>query len=887
MKNNHSKYCSPLPVRNPGNLGGKANNLSTLLEHDLPVPPTLVITQEVFSRFIQSLSQTTHEFMTKFSNILSSIMEASRNIENNIRNHGIPDTIFIPVYRKIIEHFGECRLIFRSSAAGEDSSQASFAGQLDSIVIDTLALAHKEACRQALLESYVSFYNSRCITYQINKESLLYGFSVIVQPYIEAELAGVLFTKTNILNDSNPGSSPMLLESVQGACEGLVSGKVTPMRYYIYVNGMDCKILPVNKNTDKQLSDNNMFCIKQLTQYAIQCRSFFNDTHQDIEWLIDKAGKLWIVQSRPITTIKDKSSSIMHIWTNTNVNENFPEPLTPFLISFTQKGYYHYFKNLAIAFGVSRQSIKNLEIAFSQIIDFHCGRMYYNLSHIYECLNALPFPALIRKYWDSFIGIFKGQHTQEDNILPMSPLSKILYIIKILIYALKNIIMLPFYIRRFESRANSFVKKNSGQKSLQDLQTALRGFINIRMNKWKDASLADALALFGYGFLCSVINEFAPAYSGSLNTFLTGLPDVVSTDSQTALFRLRNMILREPELRVIFMEKPANEILHEIMNNARYETILDYFNRYCHEWGFRISGELLMVRKDYSEEPEKLIELLSFYLNDGIFTTNEQIDVQMKKRKSLENELFSSIKNSKNIIRANIEIKIIKIVLYFSHSGIRYRERARLKQAQLYNRCRHILIDIGYHLANKRCIDKQEDIFFLRYDEIININHLVAPSLIQSIVAKRKAEYLKNFEITPPDDFILPENTYFDPDDLENKTGSNIETFNGEALRGIIACEGKVDGIVRILKDISEIQYLQKGDILVVRQTDPGWSPAFPLIGGLVLERGGMLSHGAIIAREYGIPALIGVDNATNILKNGEHILLNANDGFIKRMAIQ
>ena len=146
------------------------------------------------------------------------------------------------------------------------------------------------------------------------------------------------------------------------------------------------------------------------------------------------------------------------------------------------------------------------------------------------------------------------------------------------------------------------------------------------------------------------------------------------------------------------------------------------------------------------------------------------------------------------------------------------------------------------------------------------------------IIKNNRLEFLRATKLKYPDDFFTSKGIYALPDEVIHKSKSSV---NEGSLTGMCACGGLVEGRAKVLSTVLEAGKLEKGDILVTRQTDPGWVVVFPLISGLIVERGGMLSHGAIVSREFGIPAIVGVDAATAKIKDGDWLILNANTGEI------
>jgi pyruvate,water dikinase len=202
----------------------------------------------------------------------------------------------------------------------------------------------------------------------------------------------------------------------------------------------------------------------------------------------------------------------------------------------------------------------------------------------------------------------------------------------------------------------------------------------------------------------------------------------------------------------------------------------------------------------------------------------------------------------------------------------------RLKQALLYFRFKQVLQRIEKQFIKNGLAKQEGDILFLTYPEISE--HLTASSMLIAprLIEERRSEFLAASALNYPDDFYTSSGTYAAPCEVIEKDKVSVKEGS---LTGMCACGGLIEGRAKVLSNVLEAGKLEKGDILVTRQTDPGWVVVFPLISGLIVERGGMLSHGAIVSREFGIPAIVGVDSATTRIKDGDRLILNANTGEI------
>ncbi len=309
---------------------------------------------------------------------------------------------------------------------------------------------------------------------------------------------------------------------------------------------------------------------------------------------------------------------------------------------------------------------------------------------------------------------------------------------------------------------------------------------------------------------------------------------------------------------------------------------------YLRDWGFRFSGELMLTEASYQERPQALLELLRAYVSvQDEASPQSQLDGQAQDRLLATAKVIERLRHRRLVswLPWPSKASALKFVLPACHKSIAWRERARLKQAQLYGCCRHIALTIGDRLVESGQLDEREDIFFLTYQEVDT--HLAGSAMFahqtREMIALRRAGHQQLSELNPSDSFVLPVGEYLPAQIASNHADLNCSSSaTPPSLTGVGACGGRVCAPATILNDISECGLLNEGDVLVARQTDPGWGPLFFLIKGLVMERGGMLSHGAILAREYGIPTVLGIPQATQRIRSGQIIEVNGDSGIVQ-----
>jgi pyruvate,water dikinase len=289
----------------------------------------------------------------------------------------------------------------------------------------------------------------------------------------------------------------------------------------------------------------------------------------------------------------------------------------------------------------------------------------------------------------------------------------------------------------------------------------------------------------------------------------------------------------------------------------------------------------MLTSKNYIEEPTKFIDLLKQY--DSLPDNNPEdlIAQKGKEREQVIRDFKKTVwrKNGFNFFKSIAHVYFLATLIKLASKGISARERVRLKQASLYFQFKKIVLKCGGELKKRKLINDTNDIFYLRYNEIteaLNSSSMLANTISEQVEISKKG-FIEKSKLIYPDDFFSNMGDFPMPEELPSKESKSADSN----LKGLCACGGKIQSRVKVLHSVMEADKIQKGDILVTRQTDPGWVVVFPLISGLIVERGGMLSHGAIVSREFGIPAIVGVEGACSKLKDGDVVVLNAFTGEI------
>jgi pyruvate,water dikinase len=794
--------------------GAKAFHLSKMKRVGLPVPAGFVINVSAFEYFFLNNVNLDEAFKSSLSEAL-----------NNIAAKGY---------------------MVRSSAIGEDGAGNSFAGQLESFQAEN----NVEDIIAKLYLCWKSYQKENVTAYQNSSGAKLQGMAVVVQELIEPDYAGVIFSR-HPLDENN-----LLVEYVEGHAEQLVSGKVNP------------KSVTFSRKS-RGFSETTPFSCDKGIEIVEQLELIYNKS-LDIEWAI-KDKVFYVLQSRPITTAS-KSKKVY--WSNTNVNENYPEAITPLLYSIARDSYYHYFKNLSKLFLIQPEKIKELESAYANVITVHGCKMYYNMSSIHQIISHSPFSEMLLKSFDNFVGYTQNKTAE----IKKEKGSKLSFVKE----AFRFNRTLEKTVKEFEDSANKYQDEAEKALTLEELKNSFHQFIEIRMHSWYKASLADFFAMLYHGLLGKFCSKYyTDNADGIHNKLIQAIPGLISSEPIILMYKIKMEIRKNSMVHEKLKTLNSEEFWEWVKAESNAVDVKIRIHNYLQNFGFRCSGELMLTETNYIDEPSKFIDLLKQY--DSLPEDNPE-DIIAKKCKEREQVIRSFKntilkKNSLNILKSATHILFLKILIRLASKGISARERVRLKQASLYFQFKNIVLKCSSELQKRRLINDSDDIFYLRYQEIIEVlnSSSMLPNSIKEQVQITKSNFLSQAGLIYPDDFYSYQGEFPLPEELEN----TILKSHSSNLKGLCACGGKIQARVKVLQSVMEAHKLQKGDILVTRQTDPGWVVVFPLISGLIVERGGMLSHGAIVSREFGIPAIVGVEGAVSKLNDGDIVILNAFTGEI------
>ena len=624
---------------------------------------------------------------------------------------------------------------------------------------------------------------------------------------------------SGILFTSNPQG--LLNESVivvgRGLGNNVVEDKVDTTTYYF--NNTDSIYY---YEGDCDYLDNDM--INNLISISKDLKKYFGE-YIDIEFAIEN-DDIYILQVRDITTIDDDNIVILD---NSNIVESYPNISLPLTISFVEFVYSNVFKKEAYRLSHNNKLVEENNDKFNNMVGTANGRIYYKISNWYALIKFLPLSKKIIPIWQDMLGVKNKNY--DDGKLKIPFLTKIktyFNTIKELKNVSKNMdILNDKFIKINDYFYNNFNNEMSNEEVFE-LYNKIKEEL---LDSW-DITLVNDLYSFIYtGLLKKRLNK--KKYSSeNVNDYISGISNIES------LKPIKSMI----------------ELAY-IEDKISMDEYTDKFNNYISLYGDRNLEELKLESKTFRTDPSLLKNKIKEYQADK------------NKLEKLYKDLNS---NNYTFIKEDFITNYISKRAMF---GIKNREISRLNRSRIYGMVREMFRQIGSNLEKDNLIDKKEDIFYLNIDEVFNYKKVN----LKELISNRKKDY-KIYKLLPSYSRLIFSKTEFDKH--HKSINSNKIIIDKDKLEGIPTSNGIVEGEALVIDNILD-NYDVKDKILVTKMTDPGWVFLIATAKGVISEKGSILSHTAIISRELKIPSIVGVEDATKIIKTGDYLKMDAHTGKI------
>lgn len=717
----------------------------------------------------------------------------------------------------------------RSSAMGEDAADASFAGQYDTLLnVDGLT-----ALESAIESCLGSLSSQRAGAYRADQAKAEDSMAVVVQEMVDARAAGVLFT-------ANPVSGrrdSMVIDAVLGLGEALVSGVKTPDHYEVSPTG---ELLGVKLVGNKAiLSDEE---ISQLVKESLKAAKAAG-MPLDLEWAIGHDGQIYWLQARPITTLGADPAELDwvpgHIedtYTTYNVGEILPGAITPLTFSTVIRAMDVGMQRQHIAFGIQDQERPENTIAGMRL-----GHLFINLTKICE-IGSNVAGASKEKICVSLCG------RDIESVAPRTDASSIGQAIngfRFFHYVLQG----KKYLAKMEKLvADREFNLKLGAKRLyaeiSDCRSEYDDVFDCHMVVTSAAGLYEPIIME----TLARSGDSHEEHHAKLASWLAGTKDVESADIAAGFERIMGHLIQLPKRSDFTRKSPENAV--KFLLNGRSAELTNEFKSYLEKHGHRALRELELRQKEWAADPSTLVKSLQ--------STLKAYDKLKELPKPQEEDA------------AKVPLHL-RFLVHKTKEAVRRRERSKslliaytVKFKQAYRR-------LGALLGKSGLLADEDALFFLTHEEI---GRLIQgePALAQRALERRQAfQYQEGIK--------LPEVFVGKP---EPKVYKATATSEQKLLEGTPANCGRIVGPARVVTKLEDAEKIEPGEILVTTVTDVGWTPYFSLISGLAADVGSSISHGAVVAREYGLPAVVNLGHATKVFDTGDMVVLDGTKGTIR-----
>jgi phosphoenolpyruvate synthase/pyruvate phosphate dikinase len=862
-------------------VGGKGANLGELARVDgVRVPEGFCVTTEAYKEIIArgDFGGLLDQLATLKADNRKGISETSAKIRKMIEAIAIPEDIDQEITRNL-EQLDEPAspagrrnaYAVRSSATAEDLPTASFAGQQDTY----LNIVGKEAILKHTSKCWASLFTDRAVTYRIQNgfDHRKVHLAVVVQKMVFPEAAGIMFTADPVTSNRKVLS----IDASFGLGEAMVSGLVNADVYKVRDGKVIDKRVSVKKLAIYALNDGGTkeqeLSPEQQNKQALEDEQILSlervgrkiEEHfgrpQDIEWCFAD-DRFYIVQSRPITTLypipahPDGNREIQenHVYISVGHQQMMTDPMKPLGLSFY----------LLLTRAPMRIAGGRLFVDVTPMLASPVSReMMMETLRKAEPLTKDALTTIVERE-----GFIKSSPPDSNVVPPPGPQAPITPI------AIENDPAIVSDLIRNTQASIEALKQKIQPKSGADLLA----FILEDMQELKKILFdpQSHRALMAGIDAASWINEKMYEWLGEKNAadvLSQSVPNNITSEMGMALLDIADVIRPYPEVidylsRLQSGTKDDN-FLDELVKFDDGQKIKDAINAFLNKYGMRCAGEIDIAKTRWSEKPAILVPMiLSNIKNLEPGASKRKFEQGLQEALKKEEALLTRLKQLPDGEQKAGETKrMIDLVRTFAG----YREYPKYAMISYYFIYKQALLREAGQLVKANVIHDKEDIFYLSFEELHEV--VRTRKLDYEVISKRRDEYKVFERLTPP--------RVITSDGEIITSMYRREDLPAGAIAGLAVSSGSIEGRARVILNMEDAD-LDEGDILVTTFTDPSWTPLFLSIKGLVTEVGGLMTHGAVIAREYGLPAVVGVENATRLIKDGQRIRVNGTDGYVE-----
>jgi len=849
-----------LPRRLTTLIGPKAASLCRLRRFGMKVPPGFFVTTEAFREHLETCDLRSR--IAVLTDVLHTRPEGLQPVLEQIRQLivTLPLTECLRGQIEAAYHrLGADAVAVRSSATAEDLPGHSFAGQYETI-LDVRSL---EVCLDAIKKCWASLWTERAYEYR-RRNGIDHGqveMAVIVQKLVPARASGVLFTADPV----SARTDRVIIDACLGLGDALVSGRAAADHFIVSKRGLS--IVTQEAGAAGQAPALDRATVRELVKLARRVERRLGSP-QDIEWAVADS-KIYLLQSRPITALDPtRARRDRYIWSSFPAREVVPDVVTPMTRSIIDEFAGSMFDPFLRTIGVDRMGVP--------LHGYLAGHVYFNASFWAAVIKRLPGsrrydfaadvgsnPSLVRMIE------MLDQATTDD--LPPIKASPIRFMRRVPVLILGYLLCTPGKGQRVLARIR--VENERCERldvcsmSIDELVRAAGEIVAVFRNVLGSFSYMLGV-MAAYPALQVVCARWFHdrALAGRL---LAGVGNMDDVQAALDLWTLAVKANERPHVKeAILAEGSWDDIEASLSRLSQAAAFLGGWREFMTRHGHHCRAEIELHNPRWPESPDYVLGLIRGYLSC--------LDIAgpLENRRRIARERCELQEHCRRRLRNPIKRMFFRHLVARSQNGAVFRENIKSEIVRLLAAARRLLVELGNRLSAAGVFADPDDIFFLKLEEVDPVVHGRVEFDVRAVVAARRAEHDRWNSITPPD-LIVGE---FDP---QTYVPEDIDV-NVETLRGLAVSPGVATGKARVVLRADSHTRLEAGEILVAPFTDPGWTPYFMPAAGIVMNQGSLLSHGSIIARELGIPAVTNVGHATEIIRTGQTILVDGDRGIVR-----
>jgi phosphohistidine swiveling domain-containing protein len=869
-------------------VGGKAAALARL-GAEVSVPPWGAVEVECFDAMLQHDDIRAARVQARQHLDAGDTAAAAVTMQDAISAFSVPKEVADRV-AALLEQLDAPIVAVRSSAIDEDGSTHSYAGQFDTL----LGVRSAAAVIDAVRTCWASAFTERVMQYRTHHglDPLATRMAVIIQEQVNAASSGIMFTGDPVRGDS----TTMVISACRGLGDVLVSGQIDGDTYRIDRRSASIETtrsdqefrvaldsaggtikLPLSpaECASPVLSDD---VVLELVAIGERLESAAGGSAQDIEWAHD-GERLVILQCRPVTSPM-QPRGLHRVWDNSNIVESYSGVVTPLTFSFAREAYAGVYLQAMGLLRIPRVEEPRARIITRQMLGYLNGRVYYNLGSWYYLLSVLPNYEAHKAAMEQMMGV---RETIDHAVVPTPSRGRTASMALGMAWYL---LTATPRIRKFRSRLAATLSEFRRPWDTANADEIVGAYEDLKvrlLGNWQVPIINDFRVMLFFDRLRRTVQAMEIDDQGTLaNDLMCGQGEIESAEPTYMLLRMAAHIRSSPTLRRTVLEH-SDPTLRDAIDalvaggNPAAAHVAAELDHYLERFGDRCANELKLETPTLRENPAFLYSVLRNYVRDPQMTEAELHRREDQIRDTALARVYEHLDSRR---WSSLRRVVFGWLLRQARNAVRDREALRMDRTRVFGVVRNLMTALGMRLAEQGLISQPADVFFLEVDEVIGtVQGTCTTRNLKALVDVRRSEHHQwCADDAMPDRIVTTGITNASPfNDAYAEVDISVDT-----LLGTGCCPGIVSQPVQVVH-APDVGVSINGDIMACTRTDPGWVPLFPSCAGLLVERGSLLSHSAIVAREFGIPAIVGIPGLMSWVRSGDVVTMDGSTGRVQR----